>query len=174
MWRCVAARRRSEVGGRAAGGAWGSQAARQLRHNSPRTYNQTIAIIINRYTFNDRVCRTQRARCKFDRGQAQATLAFGPIKFSCYIRSTSSGECTVSGVRISEDGAAWGGAGRVAQGAVLRTELAESMICGAVSVHLATAGRQSITQRNKDWEPCVTVRATRSIYDSRREDVPNT
>lgn len=40
--------------------------ARQLRHNLLRTYNQTIAIIINRYTFNDRVCRAQAVRCNFN------------------------------------------------------------------------------------------------------------
>lgn len=63
-----------------------SQAARQLRHNSPRTYNQTIAIIINRYTFNDRVCRTRP-----DVGfilRTQAIQDFVSSKFSCHIRSS--------------------------------------------------------------------------------------
>lgn len=45
------ASQRGGGGSKSAGGAGagGGRAAQQLRHNSPRTYSQTIAIIINRY-----------------------------------------------------------------------------------------------------------------------------
>lgn len=137
-----------EVTGSGAGEV--SQAARQLRHNSPRTYNQTIAIIINRYTFNDRVCRT-----RLDVGlifRAQATMASASSKFSCYIRLSEAVGYFVTGWELAKTAQRGG-----MEGVCSRTELAQSMICGAVSVHLATAGRQGITHRNKDRKPCVTV-----------------
>lgn len=121
------------VGGGWAAGEGVSQTARQLRHNSARTYNQTIAIIINRYTFNDRVCRAQRPNVSWTSAGARDYGVYVIAAFVWYL-SVRAGECIVSGWEFVErrrgrrDGAG---------ATFLRSELAEPMICGAVSVHLA-------------------------------------
>lgn len=154
-----------------------SQTARQLRHNSARTYNQTIAIIINRYTFNDRVCRTQRPNVSWTSAGARDYRVYAIAVFVWYSFGARWWMYRF-GVRIcgktSPRSAGVAGAGTT----FLRSELAEPMICGAVSVHLAdrrTGGTQGITHRNKDrsachaiWKLCVIPRVTRRVCILRR------
>lgn len=133
------------------------QAAQQLRHNLPRTYNQTIAIIINRYTFNDRVCRAQTARCNFNVVGARDCSVYVIAAFVWKSLRVRRWMCRF-GVGISgktAPGARGAGDGGPEGGEFLRSELADSMICSAVNVHLADCrdtGHNSCEQRQMLWQ----------------------